>query len=173
MGLKSSTLSSADFLDYESTIENLFITESKLSKISNHAFKHVRAIKFLDLSENDITTIDKDAFTDIGHSIEKLSFSNALSPQMKSLPTDALKPLVCLLHLDLSNNKLKTVADNAFHFQKNIITLELHDNEIDQIRKGTFQGEIHTNLQVISLSFNHLQSISSSTFTDLEVCNFK
>lgn len=75
----------------------------------------------------------------MGHSLEILSLSNGLSPQMKTLPTDAFKPLVCLLHLDLSNNKLKTVADNAFHFLKNIISLELHDNEIDQIRKGTFQ----------------------------------
>lgn len=139
MGLKSTTLSNSDFQNYESNVENLFITESKLNKINANTFQNMRGLKFIDLSENDIATIDKNAFIDVGHSIEKLIISNGLSTQMKTLPADALKPLVCLLHLDLSNNKLKTIADNAFHFLNRLKTLELHDNEIDKIQKGTFQ----------------------------------
>lgn len=60
------------------------------------------------------------------------------------------------------------MSDTSFHFLKNLRLLELHDNRIEQVLKGTFQGDIHSKLEEISLRFNHLTSISQHTFFDLE-----
>lgn len=126
----------------------------------------------MDLSENEISTVDRDSFVDIGHELHTLILSHGLSSKMTTVPTDALKPLVCLETLDLSNNKLKKVAENSFHFLRSLRTLILHDNQIEEIVKGTFQGEIHEKLEDISLSYNNLKFIGNNVFAELKVCSF-
>lgn len=39
----------------------------------------------------------------------------------------------------MSNNKIQSMSDTSFHFLKNLRLLELHDNRIEQVMKGTFQ----------------------------------
>lgn len=58
---------------------------------------------------------------------------------MVKLPANALRPLTNLQLLDLSNNKIRSVSDTSFHFLKKIKKLELQDNEITELLKGTFQ----------------------------------
>ena len=50
-----------------------------------------------------------------------------------------MSPLVKLEHLDLSNNYFKTVKENTFLSMGNLEVLELNDNEITMIERGTFQ----------------------------------
>lgn len=85
-----------------------------------------------------------------------------------ALPAEALRHLTSLQELDFSNNHISSMSDTSFHFLKNLRLLELHDNRIEQVLKGTFQGDIHSKLEEISLRFNHLTSISQHTFFDLE-----
>lgn len=58
---------------------------------------------------------------------------------INAVPTEIMRHLTSLQELDLSNNQIKTMTDNCFHFLKNIHILALHDNQIDQVLKGTFQ----------------------------------
>lgn len=85
------------------------------------------------------------------------------------------------------------MPDTSFHFLKRIKRLELQDNEIQEIRKGTFQvrcifffrkqsrrrvkllknnfpatqGDIHSTLEEVNMAFNHLGNIQTHTFVDL------
>ena len=59
------TLSPDDFLEFGIDVKELHITQSNINSIKSHAFMHVRGIKFLDFSENDISTIDNDAFAEV------------------------------------------------------------------------------------------------------------
>lgn len=52
---------------------------------------------------------------------------------------DAIKVLLNLEELDLSNNRLKTMPDTSFHFLRRLKILELQDNIIETVHKGTFQ----------------------------------
>lgn len=85
-----------------------------------------------------------------------------------ALPADALRHLTSLQELDFSNNQISSISDTSFHFLKNLRLLELHDNRIETVAKGTFQGDIHSKLEEISFRFNNLKQISQHTFFDLE-----
>ena len=63
--MPGSTLSADDFLEFGMDIKELHIVQSNLQTIKNHAFMHVRGIKYLDFSENGISTIEDDAFTEV------------------------------------------------------------------------------------------------------------
>ncbi|XP_050680157.1 chaoptin [Leptidea sinapis] len=160
------SISAEDFLEYGLELEDLKIFGSTITKIEASAFQHVRTIKTLDLSENNIDFIDPFAFAEL-HSLTTLKFANGLSDSVKILPFEPLKALIELQTLDLSNNKLKNVPDTSFHFLYKMKTLNLQDNLIDHFSKGTLQGDIHKQLQSVFLSFNKMTQIVQHTFVDL------
>lgn len=63
--MPQATLSANDFLEFGMDIKELRIINSNLNTIKGHAFMHVRGIKYLDFSENSISTIDDDAFSEV------------------------------------------------------------------------------------------------------------
>lgn len=52
-------------MEFGVELEDLKITHSALETIKSHAFKNVRGIRRLDLSENRISQIENDAFTEV------------------------------------------------------------------------------------------------------------
>ncbi|XP_048520977.1 chaoptin isoform X2 [Dendroctonus ponderosae] len=174
-GLRTLTLSrliqphiaSEDFLEYGVDLEELSITYANLQSIKSNAFKYVHGLKHIDLSDNNIGTIENNAFKDIGYSLEQLHLAHAFSSSVTSIPGDGIKVLNNLEYLDLSNNKFRIMEENSFHFLGKLRKLELQDNIIETIHKGTFQSDIHSNLEQIYLSFNTLKSISQHTFVHL------
>lgn len=169
--LPSMSLSPEDFTDFSPELEELKITRASLKSIKNQAFVNLRGLKRLDLSENRIDSIEANAFNEIGHTLISLRISHGLGMQMFQIPHESFRQLTALEALDLSNNKLKTLNDNSFHFMNNLVSLELHDNQIDSLQKGTFQSDIHTKLTVVSLRYNNLKQLQTHSFVDLEELN--
>ncbi|CAH1176590.1 unnamed protein product [Phaedon cochleariae] len=165
--LSQPSITPEDFLGFGIDLEGLQITFAKLQIIKNNAFKYVHALKSIDLSENNIDTIENHAFADIGHSLTHLKLSHALSSSFSNVPIDAISVLSNIKELDLSNNRLKIMPETSFHFLRNLRKLELQDNIIEIIHKGTFQGDIHTELMEIHLSFNNIRSITQHSFVNL------
>lgn len=156
-----------DFLEYGVDLEELHITDGDLKSIKPHAFRHVRGLKRIDFSDNSISGIDLDAFQEVGHSLISLRISHGLASSLKIVPGDALKPLSSLQYLDLSHNTIQNMPETSFHFLRKLRVLQMQDNQIDTVHKGTFQGDIHSNLEELYLSFNRLTSINTHTFVDL------
>ncbi|EFN73031.1 Chaoptin [Camponotus floridanus] len=165
--MPQASLSANDFLEFGMDIKELQIIHSNLNTIKGHAFMHVRGIKYLDFSENSISTIDDEAFSEVGHSLLTLRMSHSLSSSISEIPNRPLKSLTNLQHLDFSNNKIHSLPATSFHFLKRIKRIELQDNEIDNIPKGTFQGDIHSTLEEINFAFNQVKSLQTHTFVDL------
>ncbi|KAJ2947575.1 hypothetical protein O0L34_g17368 [Tuta absoluta] len=161
------SINSEDFIDFGVELEDLKIFGSTINRIESSAFQHVRTIKTLDLSENSIDFIDPFAFAEL-HSLHTLKMANGLADNVRILPFEPLKALIELQYLDLSNNKLKNVPDTSFHFLFKLKSLNLQDNEIDHFSKGTLQGDIHRQLESISLSLNQMHQIVQHTFVDLK-----
>ncbi|XP_011498419.1 PREDICTED: chaoptin [Ceratosolen solmsi marchali] len=165
--MPGTTLSAENFLEFGMDIKELHVVQSNLQTIKNHAFMHVRGIKYLDFSENAISTIEDNAFTEVGNSLMTLRIAHGLAPSTRELPSKSFKSLTNLQHLDLSNNRIRTMPDTSFHFLKRIKRIELQDNEIDSIQKGTFQGDIHSTLEDINLGYNRINNLATHTFVDL------
>ncbi|XP_049693119.2 chaoptin isoform X2 [Helicoverpa armigera] len=156
-----------DFLEFGVELEDLKIFGSTVTRIESSAFQHVRTIKTLDLSENNIEFIDPFAFAEL-HSLTTLKMANGLADVVKILPFEPLKALIELQYLDLSNNKLKNVPDTSFHFLYKLKRLNLQDNYIDHFSKGTLQGDIHVQLESICLSQNQIRQIVQHAFVGLK-----
>nr|XP_012137075.1 PREDICTED: chaoptin isoform X3 [Megachile rotundata] len=160
--MPQSTLSTEDFMEYGMDIKELRIVQSNLNTIKGHAFMHVRGIKYMDFSENSISSIEDEAFSEVGHSLLTLRIAHGLSSSISEMPNAPFKFLPNLQHLDFSNNKIKSLPDTSFHFLKRIKRIELQDNEIDDIRKGTFQNL--PDLEFLDLSYNDLNEFDFASF---------
>lgn len=167
--LRQTSLTTEDFAEFGANLEELHINFAELKSIKNHAFKNVHSLKVLDLAENRIEQIENDAFENLGHSLTTLQMSNAFSSKMGTLPPEPLKLLWNLRHLDCSNNKIRNVPDSTFSLLKKLKIVELQDNEIEAIHPETFQGDVHSKLEIVYLSFNKIKSIQENTFSDLEM----
>lgn len=75
----------------------------------------------------------------IGHSLISLKVAHGFAGSVNTFPSQSVRSLTSLQELDFSNNQLRTIHDTSFHFLQNLRTLELNDNAIEQISKGTFQ----------------------------------
>ncbi|XP_003424382.1 chaoptin isoform X2 [Nasonia vitripennis] len=167
--MPGSTLSPEDFLEFGMDIKELRIVKSNLQTIKNHAFRHVRGIKYLDFSENAISSIEDDAFSEVGNSLISLKIAHGLSSSVSELPNKPFKSLTNLQLMDFSNNRIRSMPETSFHFLKRIRRIELQDNEIDSIKKGTFQGDIHSALEEVNFGYNKIGSLATHTFVDLHM----
>lgn len=79
-----------------------------------------------------------------------LKLSHALAASINTLPTDAIKALINLEELDISNNRIKNMPDTSFHFLKKLKKLFVQDNIIEAVPKGTFQVFIHKDLHKLN-----------------------
>ncbi|XP_063912433.1 chaoptin-like isoform X1 [Zophobas morio] len=165
--LSQTSLSPDDFLEFGVDLEELAIVDGGLKTINDNAFRYVRGLKKLDLSDNKITKIENKAFVDIGESLTVLKLSAGLATSLQNLPSDAFKSLPNLEELNLGNNRIKNMPDTSFHFLRKLKVLYIQDNVIEVLRKGTFQGDIHGDLTRLYFSFNNLKTIQQHTFADL------
>lgn len=150
-----------DFLEFGMDLEELRINSAGLQTIKRHAFQYVHGIKRLDFSDNNIGTIEDEAFDDvriiyakkkkfhsidnnyfnlqINHSLISLYLSHGLSSSYQTVSTNTFRGLSNLQVLDMSNNMIRNLPDTCFHFLKKLRKLEMQDNIIDELHKGTFQ----------------------------------
>lgn len=63
--LSTTQLQAEDFLEFGLELEDLKLAHASIDTIKSHAFKNVRGVRRLDLSENRISQIDIDAFAEV------------------------------------------------------------------------------------------------------------
>lgn len=59
------TLSMADFEEFAPELDELKVSDGGLQTVKNHAFRHVRGLRFLDFSDSNINTFENDAFQEV------------------------------------------------------------------------------------------------------------
>ncbi|XP_052792324.1 leucine-rich repeat-containing protein 24-like [Mya arenaria] len=67
--------------------------------------------------------------------------------------------------LDLSNNQITQLEDNAFAKYEFLEVLHIHNNSLSRLEKRVF-GRLH-NVMYLDLSFNSLDQVPSTSFLDL------
>uniref|UniRef100_A0A8D8SNM6 Chaoptin n=2 Tax=Cacopsylla melanoneura TaxID=428564 RepID=A0A8D8SNM6_9HEMI len=160
-------ITAEDFEGFNVDLEEIDFTHSHLRGIKNNAFRHIRSVKHMDLSNNFITSIDSNAFQEVGHSLISLSLSHAFSKEYGALSNAFFTPLSSLKYLDLSYNSLHSLSESTFSDNPELEVVELQDNHIGSIPRGLFTEFNHQRLQQVHFSFNEISHISSQCFSEL------
>ncbi|CAI9733149.1 homolog 2 slit-like isoform X1 [Octopus vulgaris] len=84
--------------------------------------------------------------------------------------TSILRRLPGLEILDLKNNKITHIEDNAFSNLNNLQELILTANKLTKVSAATFKGL--TNLRILNLPFNRIGCVSNDTFNSLTNLRF-
>lgn len=161
------TLESIRHRDLKSfqAVEDLILSDNKISFIEADAFKGQKNLRVLDLSFNHLPALQDFSFKHLFH-LKNLSVSDN---QLHSIETNSFNDLHNLLYLDLSRNNL-SFLDNSFAPLKNLQYLILSHNEINVIANNSFSSLVH--LLRLDLSFNQLKVIPSTLFYRLKNLNF-
>lgn len=109
-------------------------------------------------------------FTNIEHIDNKISAvadKQLVFVKSKWLPVlhpESIRNLKSLEQIVLVKCRIKTIKKNAFYNLPNLTTINLHDNEISEIKSGIFNK---LSVQLITLQRNGIKTIESDAFDNM------
>lgn len=130
------------------------LADNQLRTLPEHIFRGVETIEELDLSSNSIETLPKSIFNNTALSILNMKY-NEITTKLDFVTDDMQK-------LDLSYNKMTYVNNMMFLKTTGLTNLVLKGNAIRKIHEAAFMAL--PELRHIDLSFNDLEQISSLIF---------
>lgn len=138
---------------------NLDLSENDVESIQPSAFAELRYLQTLDLSRNSLRDLNDQHFIGL-RSLRKLClYNNALL----NIASSTFKELINLEHLDLSDNSLQTFSGDVFGAMlPKLRRLSLKSNSLTVLQPRSFL--YIPNLDYLSLSFNDLTELNADLF---------
>uniref|UniRef100_A0A1B0DP90 Uncharacterized protein n=1 Tax=Phlebotomus papatasi TaxID=29031 RepID=A0A1B0DP90_PHLPP len=153
---------SADiFVGLEGALQDLRLAQNKITSVGNVPLVLNHLLK-LDLSENNIVDIPRNAFSGLP-ALVHLNLSG--NPHLGPIPHSLLTPLKKLRTLDLSKAGLKVLPIELLANNPDLQIVNLQNNAIQEIQEGTFSNL--RNITSIDLSNNNIMSIRPSSFVNV------
>ncbi|KAL3885051.1 hypothetical protein ACJMK2_025149 [Sinanodonta woodiana] len=163
-------------------LTRLNISYNQISNISEPSFKGLSSLLYLDLSGNRLTYLPSDSFRDM-NSLKHMDLSNNMIES-----TEGIGYWPPLVSLKMNNNRLKAmpvqlngsrVTELYFHFNnitklketsfdnmKNLLYLDISNNNLQLIDNGTFQS--CGSLRILTMRNNRITTpLTGSTFRGL------
>ncbi|XP_026217825.1 toll-like receptor 13 [Anabas testudineus] len=137
------------------TMSTLQLRHNKLRTVSSDMFNMCINVTELDLINNQIQIIHKDAF----RALQKLRILTLSGNLLSSVPT-ATRNLPALEELNLNNNNISRLECEDFANQTMLRRLSLYHNSISALKDCVFKDLIR--LQVLKLQTNHLSDLNSA-----------
>lgn len=150
-----------DFANYTKFITELSFESSNLTTIPNDTFNLFPNLDTL-VSHADIQTLTRKTFLN-ARKLVMLNFG--FNNRVMELEKHLFQYVPTLEYIDLANNDIGAVADEAFHGLSHLKTLLLETNSIEILTNATFYGA--ENLQFLDLSQNQIFEIENGTFAHL------
>ncbi|KAL3200260.1 hypothetical protein MRX96_043523 [Rhipicephalus microplus] len=173
------------FEGLEDFLETLSLTQSKLKHVPKGALKDLRSLRSLELSsnniaslesyvfyglqltnlqlsKNNITDVTEYAFGGLENSLEEL---NLIDSGQKEFPLNALRRLRSLKALRLAENEIKEIPDDGFTRFTALQRLDLSSNRIRELNERSFVTM--PRLNSLSLHMNQLSDLDDSCFIHL------
>ncbi|XP_038161126.1 leucine-rich repeat-containing G-protein coupled receptor 5-like [Cyprinodon tularosa] len=134
---------------------SLFFYDNPIQSVGGSAFQNLPELRTLSLNG----AAELTEFPDLTgtKSLESLTITGA---QITSLPGFMCEELPNLQLLDLSYNKIQTLP--SFSGCESLQKIDLHHNEIEELRENTFTGLM--SLRSLDLSWNRLSSVEPNSF---------
>lgn len=115
-------------------LHRINLQDSQIKEIARDAFKELRILVDIDLSENRISVLHPGTFTD--NVLLKTLVLN--KNPLKVVPDGLFVNLFHLQKLELSDCILSEIEDNAFHNVSNLLDLKLDGNKLSRVKLKTF-----------------------------------
>ncbi|XP_047245912.1 leucine-rich repeat-containing G-protein coupled receptor 5-like isoform X2 [Girardinichthys multiradiatus] len=137
---------------------SLFFYDNPIQFVGRSAFQNLPELRTLSLHG----AAELTEFPDLTgtKSLESLTITGA---QITSLPSYMCEQLPNLQLLDLSYNKIQTLP--SFSGCESLQKIDLHHNEIEELRENTFTGLM--TLRSLDLSWNRVSSVKPNSFFGL------
>ena len=153
--IKANTFNNLNVLDY------LDLSPNEITTVETHSFDGLVNLKILFLSLNKIELIQKDLLGPL-ISLEYFSFTRN---EISNIEANSLDGMQSLTELRLYSNKLRLIKKNMFSSLIKLERLLLHKNEIEKIEVNSFYGM--ASLKKLYLNSNRLKYVSSGLFSGL------
>ncbi|PNF18764.1 hypothetical protein B7P43_G03339 [Cryptotermes secundus] len=139
-------------------LQYLNLSSNHITYIGKFSFTGLTELEDLDLSRNNISSIDGEAF----YANLKLSIVRLANNRLTEINETVFSPLIRLKYLDLSNNKISSIQKEMFHSNTDLEWLSLTNNSLTAIDPSTFQQQ--SNLTYLDLSGNKITQIKRGMF---------
>ncbi|XP_050293925.1 protein slit isoform X3 [Anthonomus grandis grandis] len=144
-----------------SDTERLDLQGNNITAIYESDFHDLGRLKILQLSDNQISKIEKDSFQDLS-SLERLRLNGNV---LKNIPDNLLAPVSKLFRLDLSHNQISVIGKKTLKGAPSLRTLQLDNNRITCIDDSAVREM--KDLEVITLNNNNITWIGKDMFSTL------
>ncbi|PQJ09114.1 GTP-binding protein [Flavipsychrobacter stenotrophus] len=166
LSLRNNTLKELPTIVF--TLENikyLNLSDNQIHEITGHYFRNLMSIEKVDISYNQITSIPSEKIT-----YSKCNSLNIKGNKLQKFPT-AVSEIHTLEKLDLSENNINSIEDDAFEGLENLIELDLSFNKLQYLPSSIGQLK---KLKRLNLSGNEISSLPKEfeNLTSLEFLDF-
>ena len=129
----------------------LDLSKNSFQYLPSAVIKNLFSLKSLCISENEIETIEPNAFIGL-NSLETLDLKEN---KIVSLSGDILKHMKRLTNLHLDFNTLSYLEKDSFIYTPNLTTLTLQQNQFVGFNRSTFEP-LHSSLKLLDIAGNNL-----------------
>uniref|UniRef100_A0A182WLN6 LRRCT domain-containing protein n=1 Tax=Anopheles minimus TaxID=112268 RepID=A0A182WLN6_9DIPT len=173
------TIKEGDFEGLEN-LDSLILAHNQLTEVPARVFFHLTLLNSLELEGNSISYIAKEAFEGLEGNLrprtgnqqnlrpvvsngpvsspENLQYLRLGDNNLHIIPSEALRPLHRLRHLDLRSNNISVISEDAFvGFGDSITFLNLQKNDIKVLPALVFENL--NSLETLSIQNNKLTRI--------------
>jgi Leucine-rich repeat (LRR) protein len=145
------------------SLRELDLSCNEITSIEDHAFDNNAALRTLFLYENALTTIPSTVFSRLCYLVDlDLSYN-----KINVLDSTVFVGLRQLEELTLDNNQLTTLPSTIFDPLVNLVNLYLSNNQLTVIDSNAFEGLV--NLEILDLNGNQLTTIDPLWLKDLKL----
>ncbi|KAJ8411490.1 hypothetical protein AAFF_G00162980 [Aldrovandia affinis] len=160
-----SRLSADSFPELLNQLTDLHLTGNKLEQIEPSAFANLPGLRLLNLANNRLLAFSPEAFP-VDNDLRELNMSGSLynrsySNELFNLLREATPRLSAL---DLSNNDLLYLPEDAFSNVGNLSRLDLRNNSLVVVTDGTLRN---VRLLTLDLRENSLKELPNGTLAEL------
>lgn len=144
------------------SLEQLYLDGNNLTTVPTMSLKGLGSIRVLSLSDNNIESLPRAAFSILGDSLLRLDLSEN---ELSHMEDDALSGLERLLLLNLSRNDLNRFNSDVFKGAYNLLQLDLSTNFLREFPSDALRHL--TDLKFLNMSSNLIDEIDHRHLSSL------
>lgn len=148
-------------LHYLQRLRSINIKYGNIAEVGQNAFANLTYIKEVVLSQNQIETLQPNAFLHLPN----VTTINLEENMIIEIPTDVFVDVPRLQKLVFTKNNISSIKDGAFQHTFNLLELDLNKNDIFHLNRRTFDGL--ANLRKLDLRKNRIYNLTEFTFAEL------